>query len=474
MNKIIFYIIFLIALLPEIPFAQCNISSAADLSSGSDNTVLSGDNCSFSSAGTIVHGTTAGVSGPTLTIQSGGSLTINADFEVYDNLVIESGAELIVNGDLIFEEDNLNFPTIIINGDLTVNGNVFQNEDLANVSTGVSSNLTVTGDYNLDGGFLTTDGVFSIGNDLDIDQGLLTVNGYINVGNNLDLNGTGITSIININAGGILEIENDAVIGTGAIGDNPAVLIDGGLIVRGDLTNNSGGVIDRIQSPGGTGSILVDGTFTDNGDIDPIFAGCGSSVCCGDPSLCTSLPVELISFEGAQDGDAVRLNWSTATELINFGFHIERRSFEPDAEFRDIGFVPGAGTTNERQDYEFTDYFVNDNTYYRLRQEDTDGTITYSDVIVVEVNGLNDHGIRIKAYPNPTVDRVTILCNEEEPLNAIITDGAGNVHFEGSGLEIRMLQEQVNAVLSEINYSTIVLVRLWSPNGEGVLRIVKR
>jgi N-acetylneuraminic acid mutarotase len=61
-----------------------------------------------------------------------------------------------------------------------------------------------------------------------------------------------------------------------------------------------------------------------------------------DPSI---LPVELVSFTATSNGKEVILNWSTATELNNQLFEVQR-SFE-GSDFATIGFVYGKGTTTE-------------------------------------------------------------------------------------------------------------------------------
>ena len=58
-----------------------------------------------------------------------------------------------------------------------------------------------------------------------------------------------------------------------------------------------------------------------------------------------TIPVELTSFNATTSGTSVTLNWSTATELNNSGFDIERKSFSSD--WKNIGFVPGYGTTTD-------------------------------------------------------------------------------------------------------------------------------
>jgi hypothetical protein len=114
----------------------------------------------------------------------------------------------------------------------------------------------------------------------------------------------------------------------------------------------------------------------------------------------TPLPVELTSFAANVNSSGhVVLNWSTASELNNQMFEIERKA--ENSEFVRIGYVNGYGTTTEPKDYSYTDQTVGTgNYYYRLKQVDFNGSYEYSEEIFVEVNGPLTFGIK-QNYPNP-------------------------------------------------------------------------
>ncbi|HSL89755.1 MAG TPA: T9SS type A sorting domain-containing protein [Ignavibacteriaceae bacterium] len=111
-------------------------------------------------------------------------------------------------------------------------------------------------------------------------------------------------------------------------------------------------------------------------------------------------PVELTSF-GANVNAAghVVLNWTTASEINNQMFEIER-SIEGGEFFR-IGYVEGHGTTTQQQEYSYTDVNVTPGTYfYRLKQIDYIGTFEYSNAVMVDVKG--PLGFELgQNYPNP-------------------------------------------------------------------------
>lgn len=118
------------------------------------------------------------------------------------------------------------------------------------------------------------------------------------------------------------------------------------------------------------------------------------------------IPVELTSFTAMVSGNSVSLNWSTATELNNTGFQIERK-FDQNG-FINVGFVQGNGTTTKAHDYSFVDQNLSVGKYtYRLKQIDYDGTFAYSPEIEVEV-GAPTHFELSQNYPNPFNPATTI------------------------------------------------------------------
>jgi len=126
------------------------------------------------------------------------------------------------------------------------------------------------------------------------------------------------------------------------------------------------------------------------------------------------LPVELLAFDVERlNPDKVQLDWSTATELNNKGFFIERM-LELENEFESVGFVEGQGTTVSTTNYRFVD--ENSYTgvsYYRLKQVDYDGTITYSEIRAVSGHETqNTTYLNVNVYPNPVEDVLKVRFNE--------------------------------------------------------------
>ena len=65
------------------------------------------------------------------------------------------------------------------------------------------------------------------------------------------------------------------------------------------------------------------------------------------------VPVELNSFTATANGKEVTLNWSTATELNNQGFEVQRKFGSND--FVTVGSVKGHGTTTSPNNYTYID-----------------------------------------------------------------------------------------------------------------------
>jgi hypothetical protein len=126
-----------------------------------------------------------------------------------------------------------------------------------------------------------------------------------------------------------------------------------------------------------------------------------------------SLPVELLYFYAENEGNNVRLDWQTATEINNSHFDVEWSadgiSFAPNASsgsWKKIGEIAGPGTTNEVQLYDFLHQNpVNGQNYYRLKQVDFNGKFEYTDILNIEFQTKNmEHRI----FPNPATDYVVI------------------------------------------------------------------
>jgi hypothetical protein len=116
------------------------------------------------------------------------------------------------------------------------------------------------------------------------------------------------------------------------------------------------------------------------------------------------IPVELSSFTAGVTGNNVNLKWTTATEINNKGFEIQRS----ENNWIIIGFVEGNGTSTESHSYSFNDENVQPGEYqYRLKQIDFDGSFEYlpagqagSEIVEIKIPTPQTYSLE-QNYPNP-------------------------------------------------------------------------
>ena len=121
------------------------------------------------------------------------------------------------------------------------------------------------------------------------------------------------------------------------------------------------------------------------------------------------LPVQLAAFTAQAAGRSTQLAWTTASEVNNAYFDVER-SFD-GVTFTKLGSATGQGTKATATTYAFADQNVGlpsaSLVYYRLRQVDVDGTATYSPVRTVSFGAMAVAG-RASLYPNPAQASTTL------------------------------------------------------------------
>lgn len=145
-----------------------------------------------------------------------------------------------------------------------------------------------------------------------------------------------------------------------------------------------------------------------------------------EPSL---LPVDLLKFEALLSEEGIELSWSTASELNNDFFELERSTDGINYEI--IAKVEGSGTSNEIKDYYHLDtapyYGV---SYYRLVQVDYDGQYEMFNPISVN-NEQFRSGLELTLFPNPTnesnINIQLATGDENSPIQLKIFDVMGHL-----------------------------------------------
>ncbi|MEZ4845263.1 MAG: T9SS type A sorting domain-containing protein [Bacteroidia bacterium] len=127
---------------------------------------------------------------------------------------------------------------------------------------------------------------------------------------------------------------------------------------------------------------------------------------------CTPLPVEIIAFDANWKGQAVEVVWSTASEMNNSHFIVER-SIDGGLTYIEIGFVSTEaenGNSNYVIDYSFIDIdagmMPGNVLCYKLKQVDYDGNWEYVGAKCLNKN--SKETLDYVLYPNPADDKLNI------------------------------------------------------------------
>jgi len=165
----------------------------------------------------------------------------------------------------------------------------------------------------------------------------------------------------------------------------------------------------------------------------------------------TTIPVELVSFTYNISGNDIILNWSTATELNNYGFEIWKK--QNNSDWQNIGFVAGAGNSTNINSYSFTDRDLKPGYYsYKLRQVDFSGASKFYELTETVNLNFPDQFELHQNFPNPfnpttkiswqlpvsgrlTIKLFDVLGREIETIvNGYYEAGKHSVEFDGSKL----------------------------------------
>lgn len=179
-----------------------------------------------------------------------------------------------------------------------------------------------------------------------------------------------------------------------------------------------------------------------------------------------TLPVSVTNFTAKSIDQSVVLNWATASEQNNKYFEIERSA---DGEnFNSIAVIAGAGTSTAVNNYAYTDYsaFAGTN-YYRLSQQDFDGTTRVIETIVVNSLSANK---ALTVYA--TASAVNVKLEAEKAGQAVVAI------YDFNGRKLAEESAYVNAGTNNIAVNVDLLSGLYIvkavANGEtSVVKFVK-
>lgn len=221
---------------------------------------------------------------------------------------------------------------------------------------------------------------------------------------------------------------NNTCMGTGGGGG-------GGIFWHSGVATPGAGTV-TVNAAGGNAGIQV-GTCAGDGTTGAAPGNAGATLSglvipqsFTPPNNCV-LPVMFSQIRANQQNDQVKIVWSTASEINNEYFIVERST---DGEnFSEIGRHPSNGNSDS-----FTSYTLFDeepkmgNNFYRIRQVDFNGQTTVSGAQKVKFHV--DHQLELQVFPNPIEEgemlRATFVMPYEGFARIRMSDAYGRPVFE--------------------------------------------
>lgn len=148
----------------------------------------------------------------------------------------------------------------------------------------------------------------------------------------------------------------------------------------------------------------------------------------------TALPLELISFHAdAKSDQTIELNWETDSEENVCYYQVERS--KDGKNFQGLEQVDATGKTDGLSQYSCMDSkLVPGLVYYRLKAVDCNGRTSYSDVLSVERKSTV-----VEIYPNPVLDELNVLFEDQTPKKVSVYDCLGSLIFQTEGAHEKLV-----------------------------------
>ena len=162
---------------------------------------------------------------------------------------------------------------------------------------------------------------------------------------------------------------------------------------------------------------------------DGTIGGCGNDFALDDVKfgLCSEggpMPVEFINFKAQQKGNSVSLDWSTAQEINNNYFEVQR-SANGNSNWGKIATVSGAGNSQVVRNYSAVDANpLSGINYYRIKQVDYDGHFKYSSTVNVKTN-IAKTGVSVLVNPFRNNLSVNFVGTTSQVVSARLIDITG-------------------------------------------------
>lgn len=224
-----------------------------------------------------------------------------------------------------------------------------------------------------------------------LSEATISTPGHKNIGITLSADGKNIYAATDQDNVLVINIPTATITHTISVGRNPwgiARSRDGNYVIA---TNwNTSGTVSIISTATNT---VVSTVSTGN---QPVGFGDFTGYIHAD----FPTPVEWLGVDAAWKGEQVLLNWTTATEVNNHGFVVERSV--NGRHWDQVGFVIGQGDSDRPTTYQYADQAPQQQTLaYRLKQIDFDGAYDYSPIVEVFADQF-EGGLAV--YPVPFSD----------------------------------------------------------------------
>ncbi len=168
------------------------------------------------------------------------------------------------------------------------------------------------------------------------------------------------------------------------------------------------------------------------------------------------LPVTITNLKAQQQSNNIKIDWSSLTE-INIASYEVQRSANAYA-FSGIGSINAKGNGTAQQNYSFSDLQpLNGNNYYRLKAIDKNGSITYSNIVLINISGDKTFTV---IYPVPAKDILHIQTNGSTSFSLITQagkillstniNGNGSMNVGGFAAGLYYLKNNSNGVVQKV------------------------
>lgn len=295
---------------------------------------------------------------------TGGTITLSRHLATAGGALVTIGANISIDSNFYAGGGN----GIIFNGTTQIDGDI----------------------YKTGSGPITANNTFIVNGTLDLRNGGSAADLLVAANVQFEARRMLVTGNFNTVVNGSFNIIEDIRMGTSST--------DSSTSVGGSVTITGSGVVawdpGRLFTNGSAGTYIgcTNGNLYGDGPLaaypDPPANPLDLSTC--GPGVVLS--VSFASFEGSFSNGAVYLSWSTASELNNDRFFIERND---GTGFYSVGSVSGSGTSNDLKYYMYS--YDGSGGYFRIKQVDFDGQFSYSNVLYIE----SEESTYFNIYPNP-------------------------------------------------------------------------